>query len=385
MTPSPRPHEDAHASAGSLSVMRHLLRKELLQLRRDSFMPRLILFFPIVIMCVMPWVMDMEVRHVGVAVVDNDHSVLSRRLVQRVATSSNLRLSCLAHSYEEAIALVEEDKADIILEIPRHYERDLGRGEGQPVLVAANAVNGTKGSLGAGYLTQITGINLQASLGQTRAGKAGGTVFSPLNLYNVHLRYKPYMIPALMALLIMMMCGFLPALNIVGEKEAGTIEQINATPLSPAHFILAKLIPYWAIGMLTLTECLILSWLIYGIVPGGSLGLIYLLSMLLALVMSGMGLVVSNLSDTMQQAILVMWFFVVCMMLLSGFFTPISSMPEWAQNLTRLIPTSYYIKAIRTLWLRGGTLAHILPQTLALLAFALVLCLWAALSYRKRK
>ncbi|MCD7720691.1 MAG: ABC transporter permease [Prevotellaceae bacterium] len=363
--------------------MRHLLLKELLQLRRNSFLPRLILLFPVMIMCVMPWVMDMEVRNVGLAIVDNDHSLLSRRLIQRVSASSYFRTPSLLPSYEEALRWVEADKADVILEIPQHYERYFGRGSVPTVFVAANAVNGTKGSLGSSYVTQIVALNLSASL-KRPVRQAEAVSFSPLSLYNSHLDYKRYMIPALMSILVMMMCGFLPALNIVGEKESGTIEQINVTPVGKLQFILAKLIPYWCIGALVLSVCLLLSWLLYGITPQGSVGLVYLLSMLLALVFSGLGLAVSNYSDTMQQAILVMWFFVVCMMLLSGLFTPISSMPPWAQAMTRAIPTRYYIDAIRTVFLRGGTLADILPQTLALLCFALAFCLWAVLSYRKK-
>ncbi len=357
--------------------MKHLILKELLQLRRNTFVPRLILIFPIMMVCIMPWVMDMEVKGVNVVVVDKDNSTLSQQLVQRMDNSERFRLIGMRRTYSEAMDDIERCDADIIVEIPQDYERDLRRGNMPSILVAANAVNGTKGSLGSSYASSVIAQNLPMS------GMSADPV-STLYLYNNHLNYKRYMIPALFSLLIMMLCGFLPALNIVGEKEAGTIEQMNVTPVSRSAFIFAKLIPYWVIAILVLTLCLFLSWLIYGITPVGNPLLIYFISLLLAFTFSGLGLVISNYSDTMQQAIFVMWFFVTCMMLLSGLFTPISSMPDWAQNMTRAFPVSYYIDAVRTIFLRGGALVDILPQTFALLCFASVIDLWAVLSYRKK-
>ncbi len=364
--------------------MKHLIRKEILQLMRNSFVPRLILIFPIMIVCVMPWVMDMEVKGVNVVVVDNDNSTLSRQLIQRLDESDRFTLVGMRQTYQEAMDDIEKCNADLIVEIPYDYERDAARGQMPSVLVASNAVNGTKGSLGASYASSVIVQNLQPWLRVLPASFQQTVSFSTLYLYNIHLNYKRFMIPALFSLLVMMLCGFLPALNIVGEKEAGTIEQINVTPVSRFTFIFAKLIPYWVIAMLVITVCLILSWLVYGITSTGSVGLIYFVSIFLALTFSGLGLVISNYSDTMQQAIFVMWFFVLCMMLLSGLFTPISSMPEWAQNMTKLFPVSYYIDAVRTIFLRGGTFTDIIPQTTALCVFAAILDLWAVLSYRKK-
>ena len=191
------------------------------------------------------------------------------------------------------------------------------------------------------------------------------------------------MIPALMGILMMMLCGFLPALNIVGEKEKGTIEQINVTPVSKWSFILAKLIPYWIIGLVVLTLCLVLSWLVYGITCQGPLLLVYLLAILLALFFSSFGLIVSNYSDTMQQAMFVMWFFVVCLMLLSGLFTPARSMPDWAYLTTYVNPMHYFVDAIRTVFVRGGTFQSIAHQVLAIAAIASIMAIWAVKSYKK--
>ena len=316
-------------------MLKYLIKKEFLQIRRNAFLPRLIVIFPIVIMCIMPWVMQMEVKNVVVDVVDIDHTVESQRLIQQIAASNYFIFGGQKDTYAEAMKDIEKGTADIILEI-----RD-GR-----YLIAANAVNGTKGAMGSAYLSQIVTSDYSSLTSH----------FSPLVLYNKGKDYKLFMIPALFAIVMMLMTGFLPTLNIVGEKESGTIEQINVTPVSKWSFILAKLIPYWLIALFIITVCLLLAWIVYGITPAGPVWLVYVLAMLLALFFSSFGLIISNYSDTMQQAMFVMWFFVVSIMLLSGLFTPTRSMPEWAYLTTYINPMHYFIEAIRTVFIRGGGL-----------------------------
>ena len=316
-------------------MLKYLIQKEFLQIKRNSFLPRLIMVFPIMIMCVMPWVMNMEVKNIVVDVVDNDHSTLSRRIVEGVASSNYFLFHGQKGSYESALHDIEESKADIALVIPPHFSRDLANGLQPQVLIAANAVNGTKGAIGSSYLTQIVTTHVAPT------ALSVSSAVSTLNLYNKHLDYKVFMIPALFAIIMMLMCGFLPTLNIVSEKETGTIEQMNVTPVSKWSFIMAKLIPYWLIALFIITVCLLLSWAIYGITCQGSIVWVYVLAMLLALFFSSFGLIVSNYSDTMQQAIFVMWFFVVILLLLSGLFTPTRSMPSWAYLTTYVNPMHY--------------------------------------------
>ena len=342
-------------------MIKYLIQKEFLQIRRNAFLPKLIIMFPIVIMCVMPWVMQMEVKNIVVDVVDIDHTVESQRLVQQIAASNYFIFGGQKNTYAEAMKDIEKGRADVILEI-----RD-GK-----YLIAANAVNGTKGSMGSAYLSQI------ASAPVTTFSAA-----SVLTLYNKQQNYKLFMIPALFAIVMMLMTGFLPTLNIVGEKEAGTIEQINVTPVSKWSFILAKLIPYWLIALFVITVCLLLAWLVYDISPAGPVWLIYVLAMLLALFFSSFGLIVSNYSDTMQQAMFVMWFFVVSIMLLSGLFTPTRSMPQWAYLTTYINPMHYFIDAIRTVFIRGGGLHETAHQVLALAGIGTLMGCWAVLSYKK--
>jgi len=358
-------------------TLKYLIQKEILQIRRNAFLPKLIVMFPIMIMCVMPWVMNQEVKNIKVTVVDNDRSTLSQQLVHSIEASNYFIFKGQQPTYRAALHEIEESRVDIAMVIPQDYSRDVALGNQPQVLIAANAVNGTKGSMGGAYLTQIVTahVNPDMTAMQSRV--------STLFLYNKNLDFKLFMIPALFALVMMLMTGFLPALNIVGEKEAGTIEQINVTPVSKWSFILAKLIPYWIIALFVITVCLLLAWAVYGITSVGPLALIYLLVMLLALFWSSFGLMISNYSDTMQQAIFVMWFFVVMMMLLSGLFTPTRSMPSWAYASTYINPMSYFIDAVRTVFIRGGGISSIWHQLLALLGIGSVMACWAVVSYKK--
>jgi len=358
-------------------MIKYLIQKEFIQIRRNSFLPRLIIVFPIVIMCVMPWVMNQEVKSIRVSVVDNDRSTLSQRLVQSIVQSRYFVFRGQQPTYDAALKEIEQSRTDIALVIPQDFSRHITLGRQPQVLIAANAVNGTKGSIGSGYLSQI--VTQHVSPEAAAIQKKIATLY----LYNKHLNYKVFMIPALLAIVMMLMCGFLPALNIVGEKETGTIEQINVTPVTKWSFILAKLIPYWIIGLFIVTVCLLLAWLIYGITCQGPLWLVYLLAMLLALFFSSFGLLVSNYSDTLQQAILVMWFFVVCLLLLSGIFTPTRSMPYWSYLTTYVNPMHYFIDAIRTVFVRGGGFQSIAHQVAALAGFASIMGAWAVISYKK--
>lgn len=373
-------------------MLKFLIEKEFKQLLRNSFLPRLIIGYPCMVMIIMPWAANMEIKNISVNVVDNDHSVVSQRLIHKIDASSYFRLNNLSPTYNSALRDVESGDADVILEIPRHFEKKLENGEASHVLLAANAVNGNKGGLASSYMTatladynaQLHAENPSSGIVQEAASSVQPSVsVSEKNLYNPHLNYKLFMVPALMVMLVTVICGFLPALNIVSEKEVGTIEQMNVTPVGKFKFILAKLIPFWVVGFVVLTLSFGLAWLIYGILPVGSLGIIYLLSALFVLVMSGFGLVISNHSATMQQAMFVMFFFMIILLLMSGLFTPVMSMPQWAQIITILNPLKYFVDIMRMVYLKGSGLTDLSLQIGALLAFATLFNFWAVKSYRK--
>ncbi len=377
-------------------TIKFLIEKEFKQLFRNPFLPRMILIFPCMIMLLMPWAASLEIKNINLNVVDNDHSILSRKLVDKIGASTYFRMNGVSQSYNEGLKEIERGTADIILEIPRDFEKDWITGNSPHVLVAANAVNGTKGGLGSAYLSAIV-ASYSTELIEAQGSKSlakpisvnkqslANVEVTTLNLFNPNLDYKLFMVPALMVMLLTLLCGFLPALNIVSEKEVGTIEQINVTPIGKFTFILAKLIPYWVVGFLVLTLCFALGWFLYGIFPAGSFLIIYLFAVLFVLGILGFGIVISNYSATMQQAMFVMWFFLLILILMSGLFTPIRSMPQWAQWITVLNPLKYLMQVMRAVYLRGSVLSELFPQLIALILFAVFFNSWAVKSYRKSK
>jgi len=367
-------------------MIKYLLEKEFKQIFRNAFIPKLILAMPVMMMLVLPWAANQEIKNVKLSVIDNDRSAFSERMINKIVASGYFLLTDVSTSYNEAMQSVDAGKADIILEIPQEFEKDLYKSGVANVMISANAVNGMKGGLGSAYLMGI--INdftneLRMENGQGSRANGQGTIVNSQFRFNTKLDYKVFMIPALFVMLLTLLTGFLPALNIVSEKELGTTEQLNVTPMNKGIFILAKLIPYWIIGFVVLSICMGLAALIYGLIPAGSLATIYLYAVIYILVVSGMGIVISNYSNTMQQAMFVMFFFMLIIILLSGLFTPISSMPRWAQIVTAFNPLKYFMEVMRAVYLKGSSMKELLPQFFALIAFGIALNSWAVLSYRE--
>ena len=191
------------------------------------------------------------------------------------------------------------------------------------------------------------------------------------------------MIPALIVIAVTMLCGFLPAMNIVSEKEKGTIEQINVTPVPKTAFIVCKMVPYLAVALFMVFSCLLLALLVFGYRSSGSLVAIMVFTLAHILVMASFGLLVSNFSDNTQQAMFVIWFFSMIFMLMSGIFTPIESMPRWAELITYANPLRYFADAMRSIFLKGSTLAELWLDLSCLLALGSVCTFFAVKSYRK--
>ncbi|GAP71279.1 hypothetical protein SAMD00024442_10_9 [Candidatus Symbiothrix dinenymphae] len=371
-------------------MIRFLIEKEFKQIIRHSFLPKLIFAFPMLMLLVMPWAANQEVKNIRLSVVDGDHSAESQRMLRKIIASGYFLLTDMSTSHLQAMQSIDAGKADIIMEIPNGFEHDIAKTGFTDVMISANAVNGMKAGLGSAYLASIFN-DYAKELTIEKGGAVSSLQPAVKILFNPQLDYKVFMIPALMVMLLTMLCGFLPALNIVGEKESGTIEQLNVTPVKKISFILAKLIPYWIIGFIALTICFGIAALLYNLFPGGSaetwratsLLTIYLYAGVYLLVVSGLGLLISNYSATMQQAMFVMFFFVMILILMCGLFTPISSMPDWGQAITTINPLTYFMQVMRAVYLKGSSMQELLPQFFALLGFAVVFNVGAVLSYRK--
>lgn len=368
-------------------ILKYLIEKEFKQFKRNPFVSKFVFVFPFFMLAILPFAANFEVKDLNLSVIDANHSPYSQRLVQKIAASEYFHITDISYNYRSSLKSIEQDKADLILEIPPRFEQELvSEGEAK-VMISANAVNGMKGGLGSAYLAGIV-AEYNAEIRAELMPVAGKTLKSGMDItkifrFNPLLKYKYFMVPAIMVMLLTMICGFLPAFNIVLEKENGTIEQMNVTPVGKFSLILSKLIPYWVIGFLVLNICFGVAWLFYGMWPKGSLLTIYLFASIFVLAFSGLGLIISNYSRTLQQAMFMVFFIIITFIFMSGLYTPVDNMPQWAQYISDVSPLKYFIRVMRLVYLKGSAAADLREPFLALCGFAIILNTWAVISYKK--
>ena len=371
-----------------MRTLKFLLQKEFRQIFRDPAIMRIIFIMPVIQLLVLPWAADYEIKNIKLAVVDHDHSDYSRQLMNKITASGYFILTEYGSSYTRSLEQVEEDKADLVLEVPARFEKDLVKENKATLFMALNAINGVKANLGGAYLRSI----IQDYNREVRTEWIQFPRFSPetqiditsSNWYNPLMNYKYFMVPGILVLLLTLVGTNLTAINIVKEKEIGTIEQINVTPIPKYTFIIGKLVPFWVLGIAVLTLGLLISFFVYGIVPVGSFLTIYLFAAIYLLAVLGLGLLLSTYASNQQQAMLLSFFLLMVFILLSGLYTSIDSMPEWAKWITRFNPVSYFIEVMRMVILKGSTLADIKNHIWVMLGFAVFFNGWAVISYRKR-
>lgn len=371
-----------------MRTLRFLLQKEFRQVFRDPAILRMIFMMPAIQLLVLPWAADYEIKNIQLSVVDHDHSQYSRQLTNKITASGYFQLQDYSDSYTKAMHLVEKDEADLVLEIPADFEKKLVKENESTVFMAVNAINGVKANLGAAYLRSIVqDYNREVRLKWIQLPRFSTELqiaVTSSNWFNPSMNYKLFMVPGILVVLVTMVGSFLTSLNIVREKEIGTIEQINVTPVKKYHFILGKLIPFWVLGLLILTIGLGISWAAYGIVPLGSFWVIYVFSAVYLLAVLGLGLLISTYTGTQQQAMLLSFFMMMVFILLSGLYTSIDSMPGWAKAITSANPVTYFIDVMRMVVLKGSGFGDISRHILVMLGFAVGLNAWAVINYRKR-
>ncbi|GHN00500.1 ABC transporter permease [Cytophagales bacterium WSM2-2] len=365
-----------------------ILRKEFKQIFRNKALLPLIFVAPIMQLLILPLAADYEVKNINLAIVDHDKSTYTQQLISKITASGYFRLSGYFESYDEAFHQIEKDKADLILELPANFEKKLVRENHQQVFIAVNAINGTKAGLGGSYLGQVLAdFNSQIRMEwiqPARFNQQPQIEVASSNWFNPLMNFRYFMVPGILAVLVTMIGSYMTALNIVKEKEIGTIEQINVTPIRKHHFILGKLIPFWVLGMFVFTIGLfVVSFLIYGIVPQGNIFLLYGFLAVYLVAILGFGLLISTYCDTQQQAMSVAFFFVMVFMLMSGLFTPVDSMPMWAKVISQLSPVTYFIEVMRMIVLKGSGFDDVKLHFAIIAGFAILLMSWAILNYRK--
>lgn len=371
-----------------MRALRILLEKEFRQIFRNTIILRIIFMMPAIQLMVMPLAADYEVKQIKLSVVDQDHSTYSQRLISKVTATDYFKLVEFPDAYEGALRTVANDEADLLLQIPVGFEKNLIRENHGQLYMAINAINGVKAGLGGTYLRSIindfNGEIRTEWITPTRMNPAPLIKAETINWFNPLMNYKVFMVPGILVILVTMIGGFLSALNIVTEKESGTIEQINVTPIRKYQFILGKLIPFWVLGLVVLTLGLIISWAVYGIYPVGSFLTIYVFAAVYLLAVLGLGLLVSTLANNQQQAMLLSFFIMMVFILLGGLFSSIDSMPRWAQIFTWFNPVAYFIEVMRMVILKGSNLVDIQFHLGMVFLMAVVLNSLAVINYRKR-
>lgn len=372
----------------NMKTIFYIIQKEFRQIFRNKGMLPIIFAVPLLQLVILSNAATFEVKNIKFAYIDNDRTSVSRALIEKFNASTYFKVLTQYPSGAQANDAMLRGEVDVVLEIPRYFERNLQKEKFGVLGVTINAIDGAAAGVENVYLTQIIqsyNRNLRTNLMQFSGGQTQPIHIDsiPLFWFNETLNYKTFMVPGILVLLVTMITLFLSGMNIVREKEIGTLEQINVTPIKKHQFIIGKLFPFWAIGMGLLSVGLLLARVLFDIPIIGSLPLMYLYAAIYLLIVLGIGLLISNYTDTQQQAMFIAWFFTVIFFLMSGLFTPIESMPKWAQLLTELNPIKYFVQVMRMVMLKGSGFIDILPQLLKTLIYAIVMNVLAIWSYKK--
>ncbi|NRD22616.1 ABC transporter permease [Winogradskyella litoriviva] len=371
-----------------MKTILYIIQKEFKQIFRNKGMLPIIFVMPILQLVILSNAATFEVKNIKFGFIDKDHTSTSRALVEKFNASTYFDVLTDFSSEALASASMLKGEVDVLLNIPQYFERDFQKDKYNTLGVTINAIDGAAAGLENVYITQIVqrfNQNLKVDLMQItdQQVQAINIETIPLFWYNETLNYKTFMVPGILVLLVTMITLFLSGMNIVREKEIGTLEQINVTPIKKSQFIIGKLFPFWVIGMGLLTVGLILAKVIFNVPMIGSLPLMYLYTSVYILVVLGIGLFISNFVDTQQQAMFISWFFMVIFILMSGLFTPIESMPKWAQTITEFNPIKYFVEVMRMVMLKGSRFNDILPQLSKTALYAFVMNGLAVWSYKK--
>ena len=388
--------EDLHEIRGGQKMKKliFLLSKEFRQIRRNPFMIRAIIAVPVLQMLILHPAVTFEVKRIDLAVIDNDRSQASRELVAKLTGSSFFVVAATPATVTEAESMLFSGDADIALVIPPDFSEGLAGVTRPRLQVLVDAVNATSAQLSWSYLTSVVRdfnrdviVSTGMMPGNTTAlsgGSVPGISVSPRYWYNPTLNYKYYMLPGVLVNLITAIGLMMSGLNLVREKESGTIEQINVTPVMKWQLIASKIIPFFIIGLLDLALGLSIGWLAFNIPFEGSLLLFFACAAIFLVAVLGLALFFSTMASTQQQFLFVAFFFVMIFILMSGIFTPTESMPLWAQQFNWVNPVAYLMRINRMVMLKGSGFSDIMRDMGMLTVLAFSYLTLAIRAYRKR-
>lgn len=369
-----------------MRTISYILRKEFTQIFRNKTMLPIIFVMPIVQLVVLVFAANMELKNIDMTVVDRDKSLTSQRLIAKFIGSPYYNVTYSEESIDKSVDDLYADKSDMILNIPQNFEGDLHNYKTADLQVLINAINNTSASLMNAYTNSIVmdyNKDIIVEITNKKMPQTATFNIESSFWYNPELNYKIYMLPGILVVLVTVIGMFLTALNLVREKEIGTIEQINVTPIKKHHLLIGKLVPFWIIGMFELVFGLSIGLLFFHLPFEGSVIALFGFGTIYLLVALGIGLFLSTITENQQQVMFLAYFFMLTFILMSGIFTPADSMPDWAQTVNHINPFYYFIRAIRMILLKGSSFANVLPEALSLATYALVIFSLALWKYKK--
>ncbi|WP_234572243.1 ABC transporter permease [Rhodohalobacter sp. 614A] len=372
-----------------MRTIQFILQKEFLQIFRNKAMLPILFAMPIVQLLVLSFAATYELKEASFALVDYDQSSLSRELTAQLQATGYFRLEYKTFSEKDALSKLQSGDVNMILTIPKDFDSDFLSGKPAPVQMLIDAVDGTKAGMIQSYSSSIIRDFNENHVQEVQL--ISSDVLQPpaqielisINWYNPDLDYITYMVPGILVVLVSMIGLFLSGMNIVREQEIGTIEQLNVTPIKKSHFITGKIIPFWIIGMVDLLIGLGLARYGFNIPFLGSLLLILFVSGVYLIVIQALGLFISTVTSTQQQAMFIAWFIMVVFILMGGLFTPIESMPVWAQELTLANPVAWFIKMMRMVLLKGAGWQEISHMVIILVGMGILFYTIALNRYKK--
>ena len=340
---------------------------------------------PIIQMVILVYAATFEMKNIRIHFVDQDKSSASAELMQKFTASPFFIPIALTSDVEEGRINLNKDKASIVCVIPDEFGKDLFTGKSPSIQLLVNSINGSLAELSMAYCNAVIRSYSGDILSKT-------TVMPPQiktiqmetrHWYNPELNYKIFMAPGILALLVTIIGWMMAGLNLVKEKEAGTIEQLNVTPIRKYQFIAGKLLPFMIIGLFDLAFGLTIAWILFRIPIEGSLFTLFVFAVIYLIAVLGIGLFISTISQTQQQVLFVSFFFVMIFVLMSGLFTAIENMPAWGQKLDIINPLAYFIRVIRMVLLKGSGFADISRELISVSVIALFTNALAIWRYRK--
>ena len=374
-----------------MNVLLYIIQKEFLQIFRNKAILPILTVIPIVQLILLSYAASNEIKNVNITIVDQDLSSYSRLLISKIQASDRFSIVNAPFDQKSADNDLQSSVADIVLTIPAFFERDFLKNRRASLQVLVNAINGQQATIGATYLGSIIqSFNQEIFKDAMPRFVVNKSIIPNIeithsNWYNPELDYKVFMVPGILGVLVTIIVLILTAMNVVREREIGTIEQINVSPINNWQFILGKMLPFLIVGLVDLSVGLTAGKLIFDIPMVGNLGLVFLYCIVNVTAVLGMGLLISNFADTQQQAMFIAWFFMMIFILMSGLFTPIESMPQWAQWLTVPNPMAHFVSVMRQVLLKGSNFYDIQYQFVVTGILAFVFNTLAVWSYSKQE